>query len=323
MNYTKEDIEYYLMYKEYQELTPEELGFISSEVKSEQEFNQLKKLMVSLIDDKDNKIDIQPDPAIKSVLMKEFREKSKINKVWYNSLLIQLFPKEKSIYRMPGVQLAGIAASLLLVLNIFILNDPTKEENYVVVNNNETNEEEKITSVEDENGLEEKSKTGSFSENNESENNSTELPAEEVIAKIDLKDETNSEILVEVLDDEVSEIEIVEEFDGTLMESVDISTGASIEMNEYEVADNLGSDSISLYYEDVKELNETLTLEGFTEPTVTNNISTNTSIEEMEINTDMKSVEISKGRVRNKNNVIISRSLNDDKELIDLFFTAL
>ena len=80
MNYTKEDIEYYLMYKEYQELTPEELGFISSEVKSEQEFNQLKKLMVSLIDDKDNKIDIQPDPAIKSVLMKEFREKSKINK---------------------------------------------------------------------------------------------------------------------------------------------------------------------------------------------------------------------------------------------------
>ena len=79
MNYSKEDIEYYLINKEYHELTADELGFISSEVKSEQEFNQLKKLMTSLIDNHVNETEIQPDPAIKLALMREFKEKSKIN----------------------------------------------------------------------------------------------------------------------------------------------------------------------------------------------------------------------------------------------------
>ena len=141
MNYTKEDIEYYLINKEYHELNADELGFISSEVKSEKEFNQLKKLMISLIEDKSNEAIIEPDPAIKTALMKEFSNKSKINKVWYNSLLIQLFPKEKSFYQMPGIQIAGVAASLLLVLNIFLTNDPINNENQVAVNNEPNTEE--------------------------------------------------------------------------------------------------------------------------------------------------------------------------------------
>ena len=82
--------------------------------------------------------------------MKEFSNKSKINKVWYNSLLIQLFPKEKSFYQMPGIQIAGVAASLLLVLNIFLTNDPINNENQVAVNN-EPNTEEKSSSLELEN----------------------------------------------------------------------------------------------------------------------------------------------------------------------------
>ena len=70
--------------------------------------------------------------------------------------------------------------------------------------------------------------------------------------------------------------------------------------------------------------NESMTLSGFTEPTVNNGgVFTDTSVEEMEINKDMRSSETAKGRVRNKNTVIKSRSLNEDKELIELFFTAL
>ena len=69
MNYTKVDIEYYLINKEYHELNADELGFISSEVKSEKEFNQLKKLMISLVEDKSNEAIIEPDPAIKTALV--------------------------------------------------------------------------------------------------------------------------------------------------------------------------------------------------------------------------------------------------------------
>ena len=76
MNYTKEDIEYYLINREYHELSADELGFISSEVKSEKEFNQLKKLMTSLIEDKKTEEIIEPDPSIKIALMKEFNNKS-------------------------------------------------------------------------------------------------------------------------------------------------------------------------------------------------------------------------------------------------------
>ena len=64
MNYTKEDIEYYLINKEYHELNADELGFISSEVKSEKEFNQLKKLMISLVEDKSNETIIEPNILI-------------------------------------------------------------------------------------------------------------------------------------------------------------------------------------------------------------------------------------------------------------------
>ena len=142
MNYTKEDIEYYLINREYHELSADELGFISSEVKSEKEFNQLKKLMTSLIEDKKTEEIIEPDPSIKIALMKEFNNKSKINKIWYNTLLIQLFPKEKRFYQMPGIQIAGVAASLLLVLNVFLTNDPSSKENQVAKNIELINEEE-------------------------------------------------------------------------------------------------------------------------------------------------------------------------------------
>jgi len=329
MNYTKEDIEFYLIHKEYHELSSDELGFISSEVKSENEFNQLKKLMVSLIDEKVNETDIQPDPAIKSVLMREFREKSKINKVWYNSLLIQLFPKEKSIYRMPGVQLAGIAASLLLVLNIFILNDPIKKDNHVALNNNDSEKEEKTTSLED--GIEEGSASGSISEDFgvtqpiEKPVDEVELSEKNIITEIDVPEE----------DEVIHEMELVftDEVEEEIIIAEELNESANFESRSLDVTtmdlNNLGGvdtkEMLPSKKEEVEAIEETLLLGGFTEPTtvVTGNVFNDTAIEEMEINTDMRTTEISKGRVRNKNTVIKSRSLDDDKELIELFFTAL
>ena len=326
MNYTKEDIEYYLINKEYHELNADELGFISSEVKSEKEFNQLKKLMISLVEDKSNEAIIEPDPAIKTALMKEFSNKSKINKVWYNSLLIQLFPKEKSFYQMPGIQIAGVAASLLLVLNIFLTNDPINNENQVAVNN-EPNTEEKSSSLELENELTGNSDSVILLDNLRADRIEVESTEEENIASVDLAEERElPDIPFDLTEETVDDVMMIEEdwagdsFELTMAENdfgADMDEMADVVIVEEEV------ELISID-EKNEALNETITLSGFTEPTVNNGgVFTDTSVEEMEINKDMRSSETAKGRVRNKNTVIKSRSLDEDKELIELFFTAL
>lgn len=326
MNYTKEDIEYYLINKEYHELNADELGFISSEVKSEKEFNQLKKLMISLIEDKSNEAIIEPDPAIKTALMKEFSNKSKINKVWYNSLFIQLFPKEKSFYQMPGIQIAGVAASLLLVLNIFLTNDPINNENQVAVNN-EVESEEKTFSSEIENSVEEMSNT--LSENDGTDmvplESTIEVSNESeglIIKKEELPDLPTA-LEEEHIEDFIIEEELVEETSESIFLAENDYGSDIVEMADVEV---IVEEEVELISKDEtnEALNETITLSGFTEPTVSNgNVSDNTTIEEMDINKDMRSSETTKGRVRNKNTVIKSRSLEADEELIELFFTAL
>ena len=325
MNYTKEDIEYYLINREYHELSSDELGFISSEVKSEKEFNQLKKLMTSLIDNKSNENIIEPDPAIKTALMKEFNNKSKINKVWYNSLLIQLFPKEKNIYQMPGIQIAGVAASLLLVLNIFLTNSPTNKENQVA-ENNEPNTEEKSSSLELENELTGNSDSVVLLDNLRADRIEVESTEEEIIASVDLAEERELpdrpfDLEEGAVDDFMIEEDWVgDSFELTMAENdfgSDMAEMAEVVIVEEEV-ELISKD------ESNEALNETITLSGFTEPTVNNGgVFTDTSVEEMEINKDMRSSETAKGRVRNKNTVIKSRSLDEDKELIELFFTAL
>ena len=325
MNYTKEDIEYYLINKEYHELSSDELGFISSEVKSEKEFNQLKKLMTSLIDNKSNENIIEPDPAIKTALMKEFNNKSKINKVWYNSLFIQLFPKEKSFYQMPGIQIAGVAASLLLVLNIFLTNDPINNENQVAVNN-EPNTEEKSSSLELENELTGNSDSVILLDNLRAERIEVESTEEENIASVDLaKERELPGIPFDLAEEIVDDVMIEEDWAGDLPELTITAFDLGADMDEMAEVVIVEEEMELISKDETNEtFNESMTLSGFTEPTVNNGgVFTDTSVEEMEINKDMRSSETAKGRVRNKNTVIKSRSLDEDKELIELFFTAL
>jgi len=325
MNYTKEDIEYYLINKEYHELNADELGFISSEVKSEKEFNQLKKLMISLIEDKSNEAIIEPDPAIKTALMKEFSNKSKINKVWYNSLLIQLFPKEKSFYQMPGIQIAGVAASLLLVLNIFLTNDPINNENQVAVNN-EPNTEEKSSSLELENELTGNSDSVILLDNLRAERIEVESTEEENIASVDLaKERELPGIPFDLAEEIVDDVMIEEDWAGDSFKLTMAENDFGADMDEMaEVV--IVEEEVELISKDEtnETFNETITLSGFTEPTINNEgVFTETSVEEMEINKDMRSAKTSQGRVRNKTTLLKSRSLDDDEELIAIFFTAL
>ena len=148
MKYSKEDIEYYLINKNYHELNAEELSFISSKIGSEKEFHQLKSLMTEFNKSDVSNNPIEPDPQIKTALIKEFRNNNVHNKIWLNNIMIALFPTEKNLIRKPGVQLIGIAASLMLILNIIFFMDKNSENNNKVLveveDKNENNENKLI-----------------------------------------------------------------------------------------------------------------------------------------------------------------------------------
>ena len=324
MNYTKEDIEYYLINREYHELSADELGFISSEVKSEKEFNQLKKLMTSLIEDKKTEEIIEPDPSIKIALMKEFNNKSKINKIWYNTLLIQLFPKEKRFYQMPGIQIAGVAASLLLVLNVFLTNDPSYKENQVAKNIELINEEEN-PSTELQKEFTGNSDSVIDSENLISEENVVESNVGNTIVPTERSDERETPDINFDLEDEVAEDLLIEEdwagdaFELT-MSDVDLGSNVDDLAEVVIIEEELEMINES---ESIEETNESMTLSGFTDATITDNESINNmAVKDVKVSAEMKSTD-SNRRIKGKNNSNNSRSLKEDEELIDLFFTAL
>lgn len=324
MNYTKEDIEYYLINREYHELSADELGFISSEVKSEKEFNQLKKLMTSLIEDKKTEEIIEPNPSIKIALMKEFNKKSKINKIWYNTLLIQLFPKEKRFYQMPGIQIAGVAASLLLVLNVFLTNDPTSKENQVAKNIELINEEEN-PSTELQKEFTGNSDSVIDSENLISEENVVESNVGNTIVPTERSDERETPDINFDLEDEVAEDLLIEEDwagDAFELTMSDVDLGSNVEDLAEVVIIEEELEMIN-ESEPIEETNESMTLSGFTDATITDNESINNmAVKDVKVSAEMKSTE-SNRRFKGKNNSNNSRSLKEDEELIDLFFTAL
>ena len=324
MNYTKEDIEYYLINREYHELSADELGFISSEVKSEKEFNQLKKLMTSLIEDKKTEEIIEPDPSIKIALMKEFNNKSKINKIWYNTLLIQLFPKEKRFYQMPGIQIAGVAASLLLVLNVFLTNDPTYKENQVAKNIELINEEEN-PSTELQKEFTRNSDSVIDSENLINEENVVESNVANTIVPTERSDERETPDINFDLEDEVAEDLLIEEDwagDAFELTMSDIDLGSNVEDLAEVVIIEEELEMIN-ESEPIEETNESMTLSGFTDATITDNESINNmAVKDVKVSAEMKSTESNRG-FKGKNNSNNSRSLKEDEELIDLFFTAL
>lgn len=113
---TEHDIEFYLLNFEYKELNAEQLAIVNEEVKSEAEYNSLRNFMLAATSEKDE--GIIPPPEIKANLMQEFA-KAHSNGFWSSTSLF-LFPKHKPAYAKPGIQLLAIAASIVLIFTVFI-----------------------------------------------------------------------------------------------------------------------------------------------------------------------------------------------------------
>lgn len=277
MNYSKNDIEYYLLNKEYIELNKAEKVFISKEINSEEEFNELKKLFSSFSNNSIDNNPLEPDPTIKTNLINEFRQHNNQNKIWLNSFFTTLFPKDKKFISMPGTQLAGIAASLLIIMTIytnFEINNSSpsitlSEDQIEILGNDHQITSEPIL------------KTNQDAEISDNKNIT--------LAKNEETETSKNEILLN--SDTEETIVVIEKND--LVESEASEDAVLSELDDFE-----GS---------FKE--DELVLSGFSTPSISSNKELTPNVSEV-IEKDFKIITT-------------SRSLKEDEELIDLFYTAL
>lgn len=287
MKYSKNDIEYLLLNKSYDELNANEVSLISAEINNKKEYEELQQLLINITSNSDKTELIKPNPLIKTLLMDEFKNKHKSNKIWLNSFVATLFPKDKKIMAMPGFQLSGIAASLAILFTIFI-NYDLNSENSELANNELT-----TITISDSS----KSKDQTLNENKIGTNDSSS-PISSTLADEKLHVSEAEIIELEEEPTEANEIAILSE-----LSSSEIAIAQEME-NTSELMD------VGLSFEDeifesdgIRE--NALIISGSTEP-VSALRAKRTAAKEME-----------------NNAITVCRSLKDDQELIALFFTAL
>ena len=304
MNYSKKDIEYYLINKDYTELSIQEKAFISNEIKSEEEYNNLKKLFNSFESNTISNNPLEPNPIIKTELINKFRQHNNQNKIWLNVVFTTLFPKNKKIISMPGVQLCGIAASLILILTIYTNYEFSNSNSPISLNENQVEQLKNETNSDSMNNLALVDKTepsniiNKVLANNEKEEEINKINAP---LKIPILEE-ETEFLVEFEEEERAELEVeIIELD----EFIERESGMSVDFNN-----SIEDLEFTINEEDdILRESEELVLSGFSEPSVSSNKDA------IPMTTKRSNKEVIK--------TTISRSLKEDKELIGIFYTAL
>jgi hypothetical protein len=107
--------------KEFNELSSNERVALNDYCNSEEEFEQLKMVFLSVESLKKSET-VQPRVETKNSLDDVFAQKHghKPRAIWYNSALVVLYPTEKAFVKRPLVQIA--AAALLLLLAYPLIN---------------------------------------------------------------------------------------------------------------------------------------------------------------------------------------------------------
>ena len=176
-NRSKMDVEFYLLNREYNELSSDELAIVNEHVESEQEFNEMKAIVMGVGNFFKEEKELEPNPAIKAALLKEFDKQQPARAYWLNGIFVSLFPKEKKIYQKPGMQLIGLAASVLLIVTIAFNGNADINNSTLAQNEGVKTEEETVQEV-------------------------SELEREEVAEEMNLQ-ENDLEPTVEVLEKEI------------------------------------------------------------------------------------------------------------------------
>ena len=123
------------------ELNSDELAIVNEHVESEQEFNEMKAVVMGAGNLFKEEKELAPNPAIKVALLKEFDKQQPAGAYWLNGIFTSLFPKEKKLFQKPGMQLIGLAASVLLIVTI-AFNGKTDMNNSKLAQNKGVKSEE-------------------------------------------------------------------------------------------------------------------------------------------------------------------------------------
>ena len=129
--------------KQYIELTADERAELAAYCESEDQYNQLKHVFVS-VDSMAFKSP-KPAPETKERLDSLFAQNyPKASPVWYNSALALVVPKGKPFYRQPLVQLAAVGLIALITVPFLMNNQMSTEssENQMAALETELVEEE-------------------------------------------------------------------------------------------------------------------------------------------------------------------------------------
>jgi hypothetical protein len=146
-NRSKMDVEFYLLNREYNELSSDELAIVNEHVESEQEFNEMKAVVMGAGNFFKEERELEPNPAIKAALLKEFEKQQPARAYWLNGIFVSLFPKEKKLFQKPGMQLIGLAASVLLIVTIAFNGNADINNSTLAQNEGVKTEEEAVEEV--------------------------------------------------------------------------------------------------------------------------------------------------------------------------------
>ena len=296
MNDSQHNIEYLLKSKEYFELSSDELAIISAEIKDEQEYNQLKNLIVSITDDPTENQLIEPPIELKNSLLEEFRKTNSKNKIWLNGIVTTLFPLDKKVVSMPGTQLIGIAASLAIILTIYLNVNPSESSSEISMTSKELDKidfPEESSIIENSNGVSQPVANTKPTTTAEESSSFNKAKPEKLISKIDDTKEVPIKTKISPVLDEIYLEDHSPSYTTTVAEDLAISS--------YEITkEDVMLESTAEVSRIISENEESLVLSGYTAPSA----DSPKHSESIKITT-------------------VSRSLNEDKELIALFYTAL
>lgn len=131
MDQKEKHIDEILLNKSYNELSAEEfLAIKKEEINSESEYNDLRSMLLAATKELSSAKEIEPKSETKAFLMNEFTRLHPATDSRSGGLGF-LFPKGRAFYQQPGYQLLAIAAVLVLVFTIYtkLGQDVTSGEN--------------------------------------------------------------------------------------------------------------------------------------------------------------------------------------------------
>ena len=320
-NRSKMDVEFYLLNRDYNELTIDELAIVKEHVESEQEFNEMKAVAMGVGNIFKEEKELAPNPAIKVALLKEFDKQQPAGAYWLNGIFTSLFPKEKKLFQKPGMQLIGLAASVLLIVTIAFngntdINNSTLAQNESVKTEEEAVEE--VSKLEREEVAEEKNLLEKDLE-----------PTKEVLEK-DLEVATLNEVEIEEKSETVENKGITKDFmyDAQPIESVEADLSIAADL-DYRRNDNNLNASEESFKKGVLKDKEKVAISDDKLVISATTPATTEVVEEFSISDDEGyfSDDVSAGAIVTGNNSIDlpvnTRTLAEDSDLIGILYTAM